>query len=285
MRIPYHRLVLSCAATGIIVYSIAVLGFVATSRDLGIRCLFLNRDNSNLPQGVEVRKLEPHFETWEGHYDLRIGDVIVAIAGEPVKSFSHFNHALVDLRSRPVDPEGTLLAGQNPPESGLFVVETVEGANQSERRRWVRVDFIRPEEAELGTLQAYCVLRNPPLNRTLLLSFLWFLLEMSLFSIGALVYWKRPTDDSARLFFTMCLFTVGAFVGGYHWPVIAGSTWLIFPFALCAMLVPPVSLHFYLVFPRRKAFFYRYRWQTLVALYAAPAAWTLILLFLMRRVD
>ena len=285
MRLPYHRLILFCAATGVVIYSIVVLGFVATSRDLGIRCLFLSSDNSNLPQGVEVRKLEPHFKTWDGHYDLRIGDVIVAIAGEPVKSFSHFNHALIDLRKRPVDPEGTLLAGQSPPESGLSLVETVEGENQNERQRWVRVDFIRPEEAELGTLQAYCELRNPPWNRTLLLSFLWFLLEMSLFSIGALVYWKRPTDDSARLFFTMCLFTVGAFVGGYHWPVIAGSTWLIFPFAFCAMLVPPVSLHFYLLFPRRKAFFYRYRWQTLAVLYTAPAAWTLILLFLMRRVD
>ena len=68
-----------------------------------------------------------------------------------------------------------------------------------------------------------------------------------IFAIGARVFWKRPDDDSAQLFFAVCIVTVGAFMGGYHWTEIVTQPWLIYPFALFALFVPVVNLHFFLI--------------------------------------
>ena len=78
---------------------------------------------------------------------------------------------------------------------------------------------------------------------------IWFLQELLIFFVGARVFWKRPNDDSARLFFVLCIVTVGAFMGGYHWTEIVFQPALIYLFALFAVFVPVVNLHFYLVFP------------------------------------
>ena len=52
-------------------------------------------------------------------------------------------------------------------------------------------------------------------------SVLWFVLKLGLFAIGALVFWKRPADPSAAQFFVLCIVTLCAFMGGYHWVRIA----------------------------------------------------------------
>src|SRR5208282_4829065 len=49
-------------------------------------------------------------------------------------------------------------------------------------------------------------------------------------SCGASRFWKRPDDVSARLFFVLCLVTVGAYMGGYHWTEIVVRPALIYPF-------------------------------------------------------
>src|SRR5262249_31293052 len=85
---------------------------------------------------------------------------------------------------------------------------------------------------------------------TYIWSVVWFLQEMVIFAIGARVFWKRPYDASARLFFWFCTLTVGAYMGGSHWTEIVVEPALIYPFAAFAVFVPVVSLHFYLVFPR-----------------------------------
>ena len=69
-------------------------------------------------------------------------------------------------------------------------------------------------------------------------SCVWFLQELLIFAIGARVFWKRPDDDSAQLFFAVCIVTVGAFMGGYHWTEIVTEPLLIYPFALFAVFVP-----------------------------------------------
>src|SRR5439155_2291027 len=81
-------------------------------------------------------------------------------------------------------------------------------------------------------------------------SFAWLLQEIFIFAVGARVFWKRPRDGSARVFFLLCVVTVGAFMGGYHWSQIVVTWQLIFLFAGFAVFVPILSLHFYLVFPR-----------------------------------
>ncbi len=102
-------------------------------------------------------------------------------------------------------------------------------------------------------------------------SAVWFLQEMAIFAVGVLVFWKRPKDESARLFFWLCLVTVGAYMGGYHWTEIVVEPILIYPFALFAMALPIVSLHLYLVFPRVNPVFEAHRRFTLVVLYGIPA--------------
>ena len=96
---------------------------------------------------------------------------------------------------------------------------------------------------------ALVTVQYPP-SWTYYRSCVWFLQELLIFAIGARVFWKRPDDDSAQLFFAVCIVTVGAFMGGYHWTEIVTEPLLIYPFALFAVFVPVVNLHFFLVFPR-----------------------------------
>ncbi len=90
---------------------------------------------------------------------------------------------------------------------------------------------------------------------------------MLIFAIGARVFWKRPDDESAQLFFAVCIVTVGAFMGGYHWTEIVTEPGLIYPFALFAVFVPVVNLHFFLVFPRPNPVLVRHKRRVLVTLY------------------
>jgi len=108
-------------------------------------------------------------------------------------------------------------------------------------------------------------------------SCVWFLQELLIFAIGARVFWKRPDDDSAQLFFAVCIVTVGAFMGGYHWTEIVTEPLLIYPFALFAVFVPVVNLHFFLVFPRANPIFRRRREWVLGALYGIPSVYLLAL--------
>ncbi|MGE3807923.1 MAG: hypothetical protein AB7K24_24935, partial [Gemmataceae bacterium] len=101
-------------------------------------------------------------------------------------------------------------------------------------------------------------------------SILWLVLKLGLFAVGALVYWKRPTDASAAQFFLLCTVTVGAYMGGYHWARIATEPALVVIFMVCGVVLPAVSLHFYLLFPRPKWFAVEGpRWPLLV-IYGLP---------------
>ncbi|MEO6808266.1 MAG: sigma 54-interacting transcriptional regulator [Isosphaeraceae bacterium] len=116
---------------------------------------------------------------------------------------------------------------------------------------------------------------------TYIWSLVWFVQEMLIFVVGARVVWKRPRDASARLFFWLCVVTVGAFMGGYHWSQIVVHRPLIFGFALFAVFVPVLSLHFYLLFPRPNPVYVAYRRRVLAALYGVPTAWLLAMWSLM----
>ena len=107
-------------------------------------------------------------------------------------------------------------------------------------------------------------------TRSYVWSCVWFLQELLIFAVGARVFWKRPADISARLFFVLCLVTVGAYMGGYHWTEIVVRPVLIYPFVFFALLVPVVNLHFFLVFPRQNPVLLRHRRLVLIGLYALP---------------
>ena len=80
--------------------------------------------------------------------------------------------------------------------------------------RTVKVIWKDSRTQEIHAAQA--VVRYPP-TRSYVWSCVWFFQELLIFAVGARVFWKRPDDDSARLFFALCIVTVGAYMGGYHW--------------------------------------------------------------------
>jgi transcriptional regulator with GAF, ATPase, and Fis domain len=121
---------------------------------------------------------------------------------------------------------------------------------------------------------AHVKVQYPP-SWTYYRSCVWFLQELLIFAIGARVFWKRPDDASAQLFFAVCIVTVGAFMGGYHWTEIVTEPWLIYPFALFAVFVPVVNLHFFLVFPRPNPILQGRRRLVLGGLYGITVAYLL----------
>ncbi|MEI8381578.1 MAG: sigma 54-interacting transcriptional regulator, partial [Planctomycetota bacterium] len=76
-----------------------------------------------------------------------------------------------------------------------------------------------------------------------------------------------------------CTATLGAFVGGFHWSMIAGSFWLTLPFAISGILLPPITLHFFLGYPRPKAVL---TWRRAVhwLIYSIPVAAILCFLWI-----
>ncbi len=141
---------------------------------------------------------------------------------------------------------------------------------------WYKTD--PTAQADLTTLPfTWCVLGNIPLEEQIP-SLLWFLLKVSLFLIGALVFWKRPNDPAAARFYILCVVTLGAYMGGYHVFHIATMPWMLSVFMVCAVLVPAASLNFYLTFPRKKAFYERRPVLTTLAIYAVPLAFLAIMM-------
>src|SRR5262249_10183595 len=158
------------------------------------------------------------------------GDRIVCVGGHDVDTWPQLLRRLHDLRKDfPTDQATT-----GTEEADHRVVD-----GQLE----VRVQFERPGDAERHS--AWLRLGQPPVE-TLLPTVLWLVLKIGLFVVGALVFWKRTEDRSAAQFFRLCIVSFGAYVGGYHWWRIVTQPVLLFIFMTCAILLPAVSLHFYL---------------------------------------
>ena len=131
----------------------------------------------------------------------------------------------------------------------------------------VEVEWLSKDDGKVHRAEA--TIRHRPL-RTYVSSLLWFIQEMWIFVVAIRVFWRRPGDEAARMFFLLCIVTVGAYMGGYHWTEIVIEPVLIYLFAAFAVFVPVLSLHFYLVFPRINPIFERFRRPILASLYAAP---------------
>jgi DNA-binding NtrC family response regulator len=237
------RWVPSVAVVAVLLYSMAVLATVVTTGDLGLRCVFSQRIIDVLPNAwsPERAALDGRFrviprpaDRWSARPPA-VGDLLLDVGPKRVANYHDFVQALRYLR-------GSL--GER------VEVRWEDGAGN------FRVGQVR--------------MSRPPL-RAYIWSLLWFAQEMTVFGLGVVVFWRRPHDESARLFFWLCVATVGAFMGGYHWTQIVVHPPLIYLFAAFAVFVPILSLRFYLVFPRTNPVFARHRRPLLGVLYAVPA--------------
>ncbi len=257
---PAHRRHLLIVTVAILVcaYAAAVLGHVVLTPDLGIRCAFT----------TVVNQFDPVFLYKEDGAGLRPGDTILQVGSRPIRSWVDLVRTQIDLKKEqgePVPSDAVLAdAAKAPPVARLPDGQTI-----------VRVLYQRPGESRT---EAVLCRVGPPPAELLLPSLLWFFLKIGLFAVGALVYWKRPEDPYAGQFFVLCIFTLGAYIGGYHWSQILTQPVLLVVFMVTALFLPAVSLHFYLVFPRPKAFLERAPWSTLLSLYAPPLFF-LVLIF------
>ncbi len=89
---------------------------------------------------------------------------------------------------------------------------------------------------------------------------------------GAYVFWRNPVLVQARLFYVLCtLFLVYFFSASdrssiYYW----SDTFVQNAGTFASLMVPPLFLHFFLVFPKRRTVLDRNRWVA-PALYVVPA--------------
>lgn len=228
-------------------YALAVLVFVATSGDTGLRCVF----------GPRVKEIAA--TTWSPEIRLDVSPDLKGTSSP-------------DARWSDQPPRASRDGDRLTMLGGMVInnYSDVVRAMRHVRDRVGEFAEVRWDSAE-GPRYGLVRIERPPWT-SYFWSVLWLLQEMAVLAIGAWVVLRRPSDESAWVFFWLCVTTVVAFVGGYHWSVIAGETWLIYPFATLIVFVPVLSLHFYLIFPKPNPVFARHRRAMLGFLYAAPTA-------------
>src|SRR2546430_1975705 len=257
LRHSFSRRGLLIFAGGVVcVYALAVLFYIQSVPDLGLKSVF----------STEIKSAPNVFRPDESGLTPQAGDTVEQVGDEPIRSWPDLLNAPFRLREK---------LAQNPSAGFPWLKrEHVE----DEERAWVRVQFSRAGEP----FTAEVVLGTLPLEE-LIPSILWFFVKMMLFMVGALVLWKRPADAAAAQFFLLCIVTLGAYMGGYHWNHIAVQPVLILGFMLCAVMLPVVSLHFYQIFPRRKPWLERWPRLGFFGMYGVPLAFLIVLVTLYFR--
>lgn len=255
------RWTLAVGAGFVILYCLVSIGYVATAPDIGLRCVLHDDDLAPGIPGPRIRAVVPNLS---GVGELPVaGDQVVTIARQPVPTFLHFCAAVSRLRGGPLPGapsqyEASDLAersNQLPPVVDLGDGRYVEVTYWSSRRKAIDRAWLAVGSVPVDEVIRTCI---------------WFLLELGMFLVGAVAFWKRPFDRQSRLFFAMSTVTIGAFVGGFHWWVIAATPWLVIPFTICGILLAPVTLHFFLIYPQPLPFFDRTPARCRAALYALP---------------
>src|SRR5690348_10890231 len=97
----FGRWVLSIFGALSVVYCLAVLGFVATAPDLGLRCLLVSDDNGRsepLQKGLQIRQIAIDPDQILGEVP-RPGDRLDSIRDLSAHTFIHFAARLLDLRN------------------------------------------------------------------------------------------------------------------------------------------------------------------------------------------
>lgn len=268
-----HRLTRWVLATlgGLAVgYCVLILAVVATAPDLRLRFLLVDDAAvagvlSPLGSGIEIQET-PGIK-WKGGPGPMRGDRLVMMEGRPITNFLDFAKAQLALRNR----GGAPLYGEKDP-----LAEFAPLVQDEEGNRWLKIEYLRPTTGE--RLTSSIKLQSVP-SGEVGVTLLWFLLQLLIFSIGGIAFWNRPFDDAARRFFAMCTATLGAFVGGFHWALIAGSFWMTLPFAVSSILLPAVTLHFFLGFPRSKLPLTSWRLLANWMVYSIPVATILCFLW------
>jgi transcriptional regulator with GAF, ATPase, and Fis domain len=244
-RLLSRRFLLFAAGIFSCGYALTILASVPFIPDLGLRTLF----------SAKLSGMAPGFVP-EGERKPVEGDTVTKIGGTAIRVWPDLLRAPLTINKEREEIEAGIRDG------------TITWARRSARDDGllIRVRF----ESEAGeSFVTWCELGRLPAAE-LFPSFLWFFLKVFLFTVGAIVFWKRPNDDAAALFFLLCVVTLGAYVGGYHWSHFTTRPVFLIIFMICGILLPVVNLHFYLLFPRKKVWLATHPRRTILAIYGPP---------------
>lgn len=261
----------------VILYCVSVLYYVQTSWDLGVRGLFANSATIHDagPGTVIGRAIDAVVAAGPAPQS---GDILYRIAGADVPSALHITPRLTEIA--PPDPKPGLVRLTGPDQLASQPPSTVIA--DIDTQRWARVEFFSAKD---NASQTAWLLVKPSSSAAVWLSLAWFILELGIFAIGAAVVWKRPGDVSAVLFFLLCTVNAVTFMGAFHWPSLIGSKALAYPFVFCAMLLAPMTLHFFAMFPRPLGIIRNHPRLSTVVIYLAPGVWMLYLFYQIWRID
>jgi transcriptional regulator with GAF, ATPase, and Fis domain len=237
----------------VIVYAIIVVWYAQGSPEIGLRCSFDTRL-------VDVDPLH-HPRDLDQPTIPRTGDQIVSLGGRELRSWSDYITTLAALGNLPtleVPDDASFETLHAIPEHKIQVLK-----RNDQRLVWVEYEHD-------GNRHGVFTVVGPPPIQEFVYSLLWFFLKIGFFVVVAVVFWQRPGDGAVRRLFLLCVVTVGAFMGGYHWLRIASSPPLVLVMMVCTVMLPAVCLHFYISFPKPKRIVERHPRWTLAVLYGVP---------------
>lgn len=277
----FNRGGLLCAASVSISYCLIVIWYVATFPDVGVRCL--------LPSSPDATDLEIVQFIYEEDDCLSTkplpGNRLIATGRNPANNLILFVDSLTQLRSAPIPPGGQMNPGSDPAdwtESQVpALVDIAPGLdpNNSPSGRMVELKIRKPDSTapELVT-RTYVPVR--PLNsKDFLLTIFWFLCQLGILIVAMAAWWQRPSDRVIHVFCMMCCASMPAFVGGFHWWMLAASPLLNLPFIFAGCFLPAVTLHFFSCFPREGAFLQSKRVLSLSLIYAPLSVMAILIGF------
>jgi len=261
-----------------VVYSVIVLGFVTTSPDLRLRAMLDSVEalpDGAGPAGIEI-KATPDIESAGAFSPPKPGDILTRIGEYPIRTFLDYSQALSKLRNMGLPPGGRLQPQADPTEHDVpFMVEI-------ENDRFIQIEFFSRDSSSAGpatyTMKTAWIQIQAIPSGDVAISLLWFSLELVILAIGAFAYWMRPFDRTTRIFFVMGVITLVAFIGGYNWWIIAGTLTLNIPFVIAAVLVPAITLHFFITYPRAIPWLAQHPVGLLRGVYSVPVATTSLIL-------
>src|SRR5690349_15491002 len=113
-ELRFSKLLLIALAVGCAVYCLVALSYIATTPDIGLRCL-LAEDSQEVRQAGELTLVQSDVRTDSPAELPQIGDRIHEVAGFRTRTFVDFANALAWVRSPPRDAaKGTLTPGIHP---------------------------------------------------------------------------------------------------------------------------------------------------------------------------
>ncbi len=242
------------------VYAFSVLFYVQFIPDIGLKSAF----------SPAIKGQPRNFQPGPDGLLPREGDLVIQVGDFSVQTWPDLLIAPFFIQEKLSSAQGT---------SFPWVKKQIGSDSE---QTFILIHFERSADENTFSFASWGLLDNLPLE-DLFPSVLWFFLKISLFAVGALVLWKRPSDAAATQFFLLCIATLCAFMGGYHWPYIVTQPILLLVFMVSAIFLPVVSLHFYLIFPRKKPWLQRQPRQTFLALYGVPLVFLVTLISLYYR--